>query len=114
MPRRGIRTARLFGFGEAAEGGRELGGVRLAFDGIGTPAEESGLGDDEFVGADIPKELGGVANLDGLGGGDVALNLAADDDLGGVNLGLDDGVRADGEGALGNDFAFKGAVECLS
>ena len=102
---------RLFRFGEAAEGGGELGGVRLAFDRIGTAAEKGGFGDNELVGADIPEELGVVANLDGFGGGDVALNLATDDDLGCVDFGLDHGFRANGQGALGDNFAFKGAVE---
>ena len=111
MPRRGIRTVRLLRLGEAAEGGGKLRGVGLALDRVGAAAEEGGFGDDELVGADVAEELGVIADLDGFGGGDVALDLAADDDLGGVDFGLDDGLRADGEGALGKNFAFKGAVK---
>ena len=94
-----------------AESGEEIGGGGVALEGLGAAAENGAFGDDELSGTDIAMELGLVADLDGIGGGDVAVHLAVQDDLGGLDIALQNRLRPDQQGAGGDDLAFKGAVE---
>lgn len=94
-----------------AEIGGEIGAVVPALNGFGATAKKGGFRDDKPVGADVAKELSIFADLDRLGGGEIALDLAANDDLGGLDFRFDDGFRPDVEGALGDDLTLKGAVE---
>jgi len=108
------RLARLRSSGgsrEATEDRGEFGSRGFSFDWIGASTEDCGFSDNKFCSLHIAKEFSFVAHLDRLGGGDVPLHLALEDNFGRMNFGLDHGFGADREGALGENFTFKSAVE---
>src|SRR5579862_8539315 len=68
--------------------------------------EDDALVDHEARGEDVAEDLAGRADLEPLTGGDVARDLAVNDDRGAVDLRIDDGGLADGERVLRADLAL--------
>ena len=93
------------------EGGEEIGGGGFAFEGFGAAAEGCTFRDDELAGAHIPEQLGLIANLNRIRGGNVPMHLAVKDYLIGLNIALEDGIRTDQEGSTRDDFTLKVAVK---
>lgn len=93
------------------EDGGEFGGGGLAFEGFGATAEGGSFGDEKLGGTDIAEELGLITNFHRFGSGNVAVDFAPKNHLGGVDFSFNDCLGSDGEGALGDDFAFKSAVK---
>ena len=68
--------------------------------------------DDDAARLDGACNFAGAPNLDALAGLERANHFAANDDLAGVDFGIDAGVGASRETALGNvNFPFKRAIE---
>ncbi len=82
-------------------------GLRAGCRGLGRSADrgfadEDGTGfDGEGLGLDVADDFGAGLEFDAVGGGEVAVDLAVNDDGGGFDFGLDAGVFTDGEIAVG-------------
>jgi len=93
------------------EGGEEIGGGGFAFEGVGAAAEACTFGDDKLFGPNISKKLSLITDFDRFRGGNVPLHLAVKDYLIGLNIALEDRIRADQEGPTRDDFTLKVAVK---
>ena len=65
----------------------------------------------EGLGLDIADDFGARLEFDAVGGGEIAVHLAVDDDGRGFDLRLDTGVLADSEIAVGVDFTFDFTID---
>ncbi len=93
------------------EGGEEIGGGGFAFEGFGAAAEGGTFRDDELAGAHIPEQLGLIANLNRIRGGDVAVHFAMQDHLSRGYIPFDDCLRTDQEDSTRYDFALEYPVK---
>lgn len=74
-------------------------------------SNEDGTGfDRERLGLDVTDDLSTGLQFDPFGGGEIAVNLAIDDDGSGFDFSADAGVLADGEIAIRGDFSLDLAV----
>jgi hypothetical protein len=92
----------------ATEGG--LRSVRLFAD-LGLAHEGGAFFDGKGAGGDVADEDGVALELAALLHGDVAFDLAENDDGAGFDLALDESVFTHGETAVRDDFAFDFAVD---
>ena len=67
--------------------------------------------DGECLRLDVTDDFSTRLEFDVVGGGEVALDFSVDDDGRGFDLGLDASIFADGEIAIGCDFALDFAVD---
>lgn len=66
--------------------------------------------DGERLGFDIADDFGAGLEFNAVGGGEVAMNLAINDDGGGFDFRFDAGVFTDGQIPVGGNFAFDFAI----
>ena len=86
--------------------------VRGRADLFGLTSDEGGsVLDDDASRAEVADKLGGGLELDALGGVDIALHRAVDDDRLRFHFALHVGAFAHGERGVRADFAFDFAVE---
>ena len=94
-----------------AEGGDEVGGGGFAIKRLRAAAEACTFGDDKLFGPNISKKLSLITDFDRFRGGNVSMHLAVKDYLIGLNIALEDGIRADQEGSTRDDFTLKVSVK---
>jgi len=94
-----------------AEGRDEAGGSGFAIKRLRAAAEACTFGDDKLFGPNISKKLSLITDFDRFRGGNVPMHLAVKDYLIGLNIALEDGIRADQEGPTRDDFTLKVAVK---
>ena len=94
-----------------AEGRDEVGGGGFAIKGLRAAAEVCTFGDDKLTGANISKKLCLITDFDRFRGRNVPMHLAMKDYLTGLNIALEDSIRADQEGSTRDNFTFKVAVK---
>lgn len=92
--------------GASLSGSRGLG---RGADGRFTDEDGTGL-DRESFGADVTNHLGAGLEFDAFGCGEIAVDLAVNDDGSGFDFGADASVFADREIAVRGDFAFDFSV----
>jgi hypothetical protein len=96
---------------QEAEGWDEAGGGGFAFKGLRATAEACTFGDNKLLGPNISKKLSLVTDFDRFRGGNVPMHLAVKDYLIGLDIALEDGIRAEHEGSTRDDFTLKVAVK---
>lgn len=75
-------------------------------------SNEDGTGlDRQRFGSDIANDFGTGLEVDAVGGGHVAMNLAVNDNRSSFDFGLEAGVFAHGQIAFGSDFAFDFTID---
>jgi len=67
--------------------------------------------DDQSFAADITLDFGSVFQFDEVGGGEVALDIALNDDISCFDFGLDVGPGGDIECSLGDDLSLEGTED---
>ena len=102
---KGLLTGGFWG-----RGARGLARVGLTTDG-GATVEGSAFLDGEGASGDVANQDGVAFELAAFLDDDVAFDLAEDDNGAGFDFALDVGVFADGECAIGVDFAFDASVD---
>ena len=97
---RSIRSAGVLG--RILGGGGEIGrGANGGF------SDENGTGfDRKRLGLDVADDFGAGLEFDPVGGVDIAVDLAVDDDGGGFDFRLDAGILADGQITVRLDFTL--------
>ena len=76
----------------------------------GAAADAAAL-DHQLVGAHVPREAAGAADVDGVGGAQDAVEGAVDDGAAGLDLALEIAALGDDDGARDDEFAAEPAVD---